>query len=67
MTAEKTDYVEQIWEVLRRYFSAEHEIDQWLNTPHPELDNRTSRSLITEGRAEVVYDMLKSMQRGIST
>jgi hypothetical protein len=55
LVADVIDIVEQLAE-----FYETPEIIQWLQSPHPQLENQTAESLIADGRA---YDVHRVIQR----
>jgi CheY-like chemotaxis protein len=53
--------------ILSRYFNERDEMLAWFNTPHPELDNQKAISVIENGQAVVVRNMLEGTSVGIPT
>src|SRR3989338_5799362 len=43
----------------------EENVDQWLNSPHPDLGNRTPQSVINEGLVGAVVTILENALSGI--
>jgi uncharacterized protein (DUF2384 family) len=54
-------------ELLRKVHGTRDQVLRWLNTPHRELDERPPLSVMLEGRADVVRDMVEAAYLGIPT
>lgn len=62
------DILDEISGYLTRLYGADHAlVKEWLDTPHPELNDRSSGDLMREGKPEVVRDMLAAARLGIPT
>lgn len=63
MNDPKLSYEEKIQKILEIMIGAE-KVDSWLDEPHPDLGNRTPRSVIGEGKTRAVYEMLADAING---
>ncbi len=54
-------------QILLQLYGSRKDVLAWLNTAHPQLARRTSMSLILEGKATVVLDMLEAALDGLPT
>lgn len=50
--------------ILQEFFRSPEGIRAWLNSPHPDLGNETPMSVLLDGNAEVVADMLEAALAG---
>jgi CheY-like chemotaxis protein len=50
--------------ILARLLGSRENVRIWVNSPHPDLDGRTPLSVILEGRATVVTEMLEAALAG---
>lgn len=57
----------RIIEVLYDLFENEEDINIWLNSPSVDFGDRSPISIIKEGHAEAVLDLLKNIQEGTAT
>jgi len=57
----------RIIEILYDLFEKPEEIGIWLNSPNVDFGDRTPISIIKEGHAEAVLDLLKNVQEGTAT
>lgn len=61
------EYVGKILKIHRlvnHYFRGE-DIQKWLNSPHPFLDDKAPQSLMNEGKADTVLVLLENVRDGI--
>ena len=56
--------LEKIEEMLGEYYK-EYEIQNWLDKPHPQLENKTAREEIQLGNAHKVYDILERLKSDV--
>lgn len=64
--ARALEYVAKLLKINRlanHYFRGD-DIQKWLNSSHPMLDNRTPQSLMNEGKADAVLMLLESVRDG---
>jgi len=45
----------------------DEDIQKWLNSPNRELSNSTPKSLLDDGHAQLVLELLEDMQEGNPT
>lgn len=64
MFKKRTSEEEKIYKILERLFGSEKYAEVWLNTPHPDLGDKTPRFCINEGSAETILEMLESALEG---
>lgn len=57
----------RIIEILYDLFERSVDINIWLNSPNVDFGDRTPKSIIKEGHAEAVLDLLKNIQEGSAT
>jgi len=65
--ARALEYIGKILKIHRlvnHYFRGK-DIQTWLNSPHPLLDDKTPQSLINDGHADAVLILLESVRDGI--
>lgn len=64
-SADYTTRYKQLIEQLRSFLGGSIEnVNIWLNSPHPYLENRTPQSFIDEGKIEVVEYLAWAMETG---
>lgn len=51
--------------MLDKLFVDPATVQQWLYTPHPDLGGRTAATVIREGHAPIVLDMIEAALAGI--
>lgn len=54
----------KIYRLVNHYFGRKY-IQEWLNLPHPQLNNKTPQSLMNEGLADAVLVLLESVRDGV--
>jgi hypothetical protein len=60
---DETARYEQLIEQLSRQMGGQmYYVNIWLNSPHPDLDNRTPQSFLDEGKIEVVESLAWAME-----
>ena len=61
-----TDFRYQLAEIKRRLrpFYTEHELEQWLESPHPQLEGDTAMSRLSAGRANDVLAIIDRLESG---
>ena len=62
-TFEYIGKVLKVHRLVNHYFKGK-DIQVWLNSPHPSLDNRTPQSLMSDGQADAVLVLLESVRDG---
>jgi DNA-binding response OmpR family regulator len=50
--------------ILAQLLGSKEQVRTWMNSPHPDLGGRTPMSLVMEGKARAVRDMLESALAG---
>jgi hypothetical protein len=60
----ETITAKDIHNLLKNFFSNDHEIVEWLNTPNANFGNTTPQRLINEGRANKVLFWLEASLEG---
>lgn len=61
------EYVAKLLKINRlvnHYFRG-NDVQKWLNSPHPMLDNKTPQSVMDDGHADAVLVLLESVRDGI--
>lgn len=65
--ARALEYVAKLLKInrLANHYFRGNDIQKWLNSPHPMLDNRTPQSLMNDGKADAVLQLLESVRDGL--
>jgi len=60
------EYIGKILKIHRlvNHYFREKDIQVWLDSPHPLLDNKTPQSLMNDGHADAVLGLLESVRDG---
>jgi uncharacterized protein (DUF2384 family) len=53
--------------ILFQILQSREKVQEWLNTPHPDLSNCTPISLVQQEKTEIVYNMLVAALFGQSS
>lgn len=60
---DETARYDRLIEQLRQFMGGQmYYVNIWLDSPHPDLDNRTPQSFIDEGKLEVVESLAWAME-----
>lgn len=64
MAFEYVGKILKIYRLVNHYFGRKY-IQEWLKSPHPQLNNKTPQSLMNEGLADAVLALLESVRDGV--
>lgn len=66
MKPEELDPLERCFELLHELFPNQPgAVGKWIRTSHPDLDSRTAREVILEGKCEAVLTVLDNAANGL--
>lgn len=54
----------KVYRLVNHYFRGK-DVQKWLNFPHPMLNDKTPQSLINNGQADAVLQLLESVRDGL--
>lgn len=64
--SESGEHLQKILSKLKAMFNGSQEkVDEWLNTPHPDLDQKTPQSYLDQGKFSVVNNLIYATEAGI--
>jgi hypothetical protein len=64
--SEQEGQIQQVMTKLKEMFDGSQEkIERWLNTPHPDLDQKTPQSFLDQGKTSVVDNLIYATEAGI--